>query len=176
MATTNSAFVKLTNAVLTGATVGSAGDARATFEQNAIPLVSGSYATRLDAAPNANLATAGFALNGAYVKTLSGTTAVNPDLTDLTSGATSYAGDTTFAKVFELIVYNTGAADITVAPGGSNPFTIGLNGTTPTLTVKAGDKVAIGYGTTGITVDSTHKVITITPTAGGSVALVVGGA
>lgn len=175
MATTSVAFAKLTNAVLTGTTVGSAGDARAVAEADVIPLVSGGYATRLDASPNANLATAGFAKNGVYVKTLSGTTAVNPDLTDLTSGATSYAGDTTFASFSLLTIYNTGAADISFAPGGSNPASIGMSGTGPSQTVKAGGRVTLDFGTP-ITVDSTHKVITITPTAGGSVALVVGGA
>jgi len=117
----------------------------------------------------------GFALNGAYHKTTSGTTGVTVDLTDLTSGATSSAGDTTFAKANKIRVYNAGTADMTVAPGGSNPSNLPkFAGTTPTLTVAAGSYIDFSNDA-GATVDSTHKTILITPTSGGDVVVAVGG-
>ncbi len=180
MATTASAFMKMTNAVLTGGTVGAAGAARAVNAQNIPPLVGASAATRLDTLTQADLATAGFAKNGVFLKTMSGTTAFSPDLTDLTSGATSYAGDTTFATVNLLMIKNLGAADMTIEVGGSNPFNWGYAGTTPKVTIPAAVAGVPGVFClsfpTGVTVDSTHKIILFTPTSGGSMALVVGGA
>jgi hypothetical protein len=118
----------------------------------------------------------GFAKNGVYHKTTSGTTGVTIDLTDLTSGATSYDGDTTFATVNQITFYNTGAADMTIAPGASNPSNIPkFTGTTPTLALPAGSTVTLKYPA-GVTIDSTHKTILITPTAGGDVFVGVGGA
>ena len=118
----------------------------------------------------------GFALNGAYHATTSGTTAVNVDLTNLATGATSNAGDATFAKVSKVRVQNCGSADMTVSPGASNPAPIPkMAGTTPTLTVAAGAYADFFLDTAG-TVDSTHKIITVTPTSGGDVVVAVGGA
>lgn len=180
MATTASAFVKLLNAVLTGATVGAIGAARAIKAENVPPLVAASAAIRLDALPQADLSSSGFAKNGTFLKTLAGTTPVTPTFVDLTSNATSYAGDTVFATVYMMLIKNLGAADLTLEVGGSNPFNWGYAGTTPKVTVPA----AVGAvpGTfclvfpTGVTVDSTHKTILLTPTADTSVAVVLGGA
>jgi hypothetical protein len=174
MATTKSAFVKLTAAQLVGATVAAAGQVVALNESNATQIVNGASGTRLDLALT-NLATAGYAKNGAATVALTGTTPVTITLADLTSATASSAGDTVFATVNKLVLKNTGAADLTVAPGGSNPFDLFLAGTTPTLTVPAGSTITI-ESVAGKTVDSTHKTILITPTAGGSFAIAVGGA
>lgn len=119
--------------------------------------------------------TGGFAKNGAIRLTLSGTTPKTIDLTDLTSGADSYAGDTTFASFSTLTLFNDGAAAVTFAPGGSNPASVGLAGTTPTLSVGAGVKHSLNYASP-VTVSGSAKNITITPTSGGSFILCVGGA
>lgn len=116
----------------------------------------------------------GFAKNGAFHVTTSGTTPVTCDLTNLVTNATTSAGDATFAKWNKIKVRNCGAADMTIAPGASNGATLGMGGTSPTLTVAAGAEVVIESGP-GTTVDSTHKNITITPTAGGDVVIAVGG-
>jgi hypothetical protein len=117
-----------------------------------------------------------FAKNGAYHKTTVTTTGVTMDLTDLTSGATSSAGDTVFATVYQMTFYNTGAADMTIAPGGSNPSNVPkFTGTTPTLLLPAGGQITLIYPT-GVTIDATHKTVLITPTAGGDVMVAVGGA
>jgi hypothetical protein len=121
-------------------------------------------------------ADAGFAKNGCYHKTTTGTTAVNVDYTDLTAGATSSTGDTSFASVNKVTVMNCGTADMTVGPGGSNPANFPkFAGTGPTLTLAAGCQHSFEVGTPA-TVDATHKILTITPTAGGDVMVAVGGA
>lgn len=117
----------------------------------------------------------GFAKNGAIHITTSGTTGVNPDLTNLATGATSTAGDTTFSTVNKITVKNCGSAAMTIAPGGSNPASLPkFTGTTPTLNLDPGAEVTF-YSDAGVTVDSTHKIILITPTSGGDVVVAVGG-
>lgn len=118
----------------------------------------------------------GFAKNGAIHITTSGTTAVSPDLTNLATGATSNAGDTTFATVNKIKIRNAGTAAMTVAPGASNPANLPkFTGTTPTLSLDPGAEIEF-FSDAGATVDSTHKVITITPSSGGDVVMCVGGA
>lgn len=135
---------------------------------------------RLDAMVT-DAAVLGYAKNGVFHVTTTGTTAVNIDLTNLATNATSTSGDTTFATYNMLIFYNlsgldgVAAADMTVAPGASNGVSKFLSGTTPTLTLGSSSRVAFEY-TAGVTVDSTHKIITVTPTAGGNFAVVVCGA
>lgn len=122
-------------------------------------------------------AVGGYAKNGAALITLTSTTAVSFDFTDLTIGATQpAAGDTTFATVNALILNNIGTHDLTIAPGGSNPAAFPkFGGTSPTLTIPAGSAICL-QNLAGATVDSTHKILTITPTAGGLLAVAVGGA
>lgn len=164
MATTLKAFLKLTTAgnllALTAPLVGQ--------------LVGGSAGTRVDQV-TVDFATDSYAKHGAAAVTLTGTTPVTLDLTDLTSNATSYAGDTTFATWNRLVLNNTGAADVTVAVGASNPARLLLAGTTPTLTIPANSAIPLASAA-GLAVDGTHKTITITPTAGGSFVLGVAGA
>lgn len=175
MATTGVNFIKQTNAVLSGATMGAAAAVVAMNPTSAVQLVNAGYATALDSSAS-DLSAAGFALNGCGRYALVGTTVKTVDLTNLATGAASSAGDPTFAKVMRLVIFNDGAADATVAAGGSNPFAIGLAGTTPTLTIPTGKTVVLNYATAGTTVDGTHKTIDVTPTAGGSICIAVGGA
>ena len=175
MATTNQGFVKITSAALVGATVQAANQLVAMNGSNVDEIVNGGGGVRLDKVVT-DFGTAGFALSGAIRLTLSGTTTKTIDLTDLTSAAASYAGDTTFAKFMTLVLYNDGAASVTFASGASNGASVGLAGTSPTLSVGAGKFHVLNYATAGVTVDSTHKTIDITPTSGGSFVLVVGGA
>ncbi len=121
----------------------------------------------------------GFAKNGGAVITLTGTTPINVDLLDLTlSGSSSIitGGDTTFATANAIIFNNIGAADLVVTIGASNGSRIPvLSGTSPGFTVPAGGVVPWFYPL-GLTVDSTHHVLTCTPTVGGTLAVCVGGA
>jgi hypothetical protein len=173
VATTLANFVKMTAAQLVGATVQAAGQLVALNGSNAAKVAAGAGGTVVDKLA-VDFSTDALAKHGAARFTFSGTTPKNMDLTDLTSASASSAGDTTFATISQLVFYNDGAADITVAPGGSNPASIGLAGTTPTLNVPAGKSVAIPYA--AAVVDGTHKVILMTPTAGGSLVVSVGGA
>lgn len=115
-----------------------------------------------------------YAKHGGVYLTLSGTTPVTIDLTALGSN-TVYAGDTSFATWNQIVFYNNGAQDLTVAPAGSNGARLQLNGTSPTITVAAGSYVTL-QSVAGLAVDSTHKGITVTPTSGGTIAICVAGA
>lgn len=126
-----------------------------------------------------DLALAGYAKNGCFQVTTSGTTGITIDLTNLATAATTTAGDLVFAKWNLLIFYNLSGVDgvtaaaMTVGPGGSNPLTL-FTGTTPTIALAASSRIVV-ENTTGVTIDSTHKTLLITPTAGGNFALCVGG-
>lgn len=121
-----------------------------------------------------------FAKNGGLYITFTGTTAVNVDLTALATAigvTSSQAGDTSLATANCLIFRNLSASGtITISPGASNPSSLPkFTGTTPTLSVDFGGTMII-YDPSGQTVDSTHKVITLTPSAGGAMSLCYGGA
>ena len=130
--------------------------------------------TRIDKVPGMD--TAGYAANGAAYLTLTSTTAITIDLTALaaTTGVV-VAGTSTFATWFKIILYNTGAVDLIVAAGASNGLRLPINGTAPTYTVPAGSHLVL-ESVAGFTVDGTHKTLTVTPTAGGSIGICVGGA
>lgn len=174
MATTFQGFVRLTVAALVGTTVRAVGKVVALNGSNANQVVAGGNGVRLDT-HTANLETDGYAKNGAATVALVGTTAKTIDLTDLTSVTDSNDGDSTFASFTKLILKNLGAGSLTIAPGASNPASIGLGGTTPTLTLAAGAEVVIKYGA-AVTVDGTHKTILITPAADTTFSIAVGGA
>lgn len=173
MATTGQSFVKLTNPQLVGSTVQAAGQVVALNPSNANQVVNGGSGISIDKA-FFDFSTDAFAKHGFNSTNLTGTTPVTLSLIDLTSGSTSFAGDTVFATWNKLMLYNTGAADLTVGPAGSNPARLQLNGTTPTITVAAGSHVTL-ESVAGLAVDSTHFALTVTPTAGGSFALGVAG-
>ena len=122
----------------------------------------------------------GFAKNGAIYVTLTGTTAISLDLTALSAsiGVTfAQNGDTSLTNVNALIVKNISqsASSIVMSPGASNPSRFPtFAGTTPSISLAEGDvycqSCAIGQA-----VDSTHKIITFTPTSGGILAIGYGG-
>lgn len=122
----------------------------------------------------------GLSKHGVFHVTTTGTTPVNIDLTNLTTNATSYAGDTTFATWNKIVAWNlsgldgVAAASMTMAPGGSNPAPLGLGGTSPTLTLPASSPVVL-TNKAGGTITSSAKIITVTPSAGGNFALAVAG-
>lgn len=123
-----------------------------------------------------DLSKQGFAKNGVFHVTTTGTTPVTLDLSNLATNATTQAGDAVFATVHQISFYNVGPADMTIAPGGSNPSNIPkFTGTTPTLNIPLGSAVVV-QSAAGVTIDSTHKTITITPTVGGDIVVCVGGA
>lgn len=175
MSTTGVNIVQVTNAVLEGATVGAALALSTMNPADAKQLELAGYVTRLDTLET-DLSKQSFAKNGGAYFTLSGTTAVTLSLLDLTSTTTFSTGDTVYATVNQLTIKNLGLADITIAPGGSNPSNFPkFSGTTPTLTIPAGSALVL-TSLAGVTVDSTHKTILITPTSGGAVSIAVGGA
>jgi hypothetical protein len=125
-----------------------------------------------------------YALNGCGYMTLATTVAGNIDLTDLTLAADARyktAGDTTFAKIGCLVLFNFSATALVLSPGASNPASFPVfTGTTPTLSIPAAvtgvPGVLVMRSPTLVTVDSTHKILTVTPTAGGTLSFAVGGA
>jgi hypothetical protein len=123
----------------------------------------------------------GNAKHGCFHVTLSGTTAVTFTLLNLTTNATSSAGDTVFATVYALKFFNLGSLDgttggtITVAPAGSDPFTLGYGGTSPTHPIYKGG-IYEWTNPAGVSVTSSVCQITVTPAAGGNFACVVSGA
>jgi hypothetical protein len=175
MATTLQSFLKVTVAALINATVQAANQVLALNPSNAAQIALGGNGVRLDYWVTDFSADAN-ALHGVTRFTLSGTTTKTIALTNLATGADSSAGDPTFAKFMTLVFYNDGAADVTVASGASNGASLGLAGTSPTLTIPAGKVVIVNYATAGVTVDGTHKNIDVTPTSGGSFVLGVSGA
>lgn len=135
--------------------------------------------TRLDSLL-VNLAVATYAKNGAVRITFSGTTPKTLDLTDTTTIAQSYAGDTAFASFTQLHFYNDGAQSIKVAIGATNGASLPLGASpggtdTPYLTIAAGAHHVLTFAS-AVTVDSTHKTLDLTPVSGGSLILLVGGA
>jgi hypothetical protein len=122
----------------------------------------------------------GFARNGALSIAFAGATPVNIDLTALGTavGASSIqAGDALFANMNVIVLKNTSSTSIiTIAPGASNPSRFPVfTGTTPTLAVGPGGCHVLS-DPVGQVVDSTHKTIALTPSAGGSILLAFGGA
>ena len=162
MATTGSGFFKFT----AGATVLVLAKSAATIN-DAIAALSG---TRLDQW-SANLASAGFAKNGASRIALSGTTPKNSDLMTLSTAADSYAGDVLFATFSQLIFYNDGTAAVTVTPAVSLGASLGFT----SLTIPANSTHILNFAMP-VVVDATHKDITVTPAATGSLCILVGGA
>ena len=119
----------------------------------------------------------GAAKNGCGLMTLVGTTPINIELTDLTlAGSSSIisAGDTSF-NVSTIIFNNIGNHELIITLGSSNPSRFPtLSGTTPGFTVPAGGCVP-WFSPTPLVVDSTHRILTVTPTSRGQLAFAVCG-
>jgi hypothetical protein len=122
----------------------------------------------------------GFAKNGALYVTLTGTTAVTIDFTNLANavGVTfAQGGDNSLTTFGALIVKNISltASSIVMSPGASNPSRFPtFTGTTPAITLALGD-VYCQSSAAGLAVDSTHKTLTFTPSAGGILVMAWGG-
>jgi hypothetical protein len=175
MSTTLSGFVVTKDPALIGAAVLAAPQVIALSDAAARQMNLDGGATRIDDQVF-NLAKAGFAKNAGVGLTLTGTTAITISLAALAAATgVVIAGDTAFATWNQLIFVNTGAVDLVLSPGASNPLGLQLTGTTPALTVAAGSRVVLET-VAGITVDSTHKNLTVTPTAGGTLNIGIGGA
>lgn len=173
MATTGSNFVQLTVAQLVGTTVQAANSVQPFNPDNATEIVRGGNGVLLDKL--SNLGKAGFAKNAGLLLTLTSTTAITIDMTNIaTATGVVVAGDTSFAKWNSIELNNLGSVDLTLSPGASNGNAMLLGGTTPTLTIPAGSSIPLASAA-GITVDGTHKTFTITPTSGGSLGITIGG-
>ncbi len=89
------------------------------------------------------------------------------------------AGDTSLATINALKIKNASSSfsTITVTEGASNPLRMPLilAGTTPSIALLVND-ILMEFSNAGETVDSTHKTLTFTPTAGGAILLAYGGA
>lgn len=196
MATTGSNFVEITTTTLSGSAVTTQPYLKSVGPKEASTIVEGSGGVVVDklmvdlaltSAPVAGTPgnvpihyapyIGNFAKNGALLLSLSSTTAQDVDLTDTTANTpASYVGDTAFSTVNVLVLKNIGATALTIKPGASNASDIPkFTGTSPTLQIPAGSTHVI-HSNAGVTVDSTHKVFTITPTSGGTLAISVGGA
>jgi hypothetical protein len=182
MATTKSGFVVTNKAALVGAAVVAAPAVEAMSDEAANVVAQAAAgnpgntgSVRIDA-PSINLATASYAKNAGVYLTLTGTTPITLDFTAIaaTTGVV-IAGDTAFATWNQIVLMNTGAVDLVMTPGGSNPLRTLLSGTGPGLTIPAGSTITLA-SVAGLTVDGTHKTLTFTPTSGGSLGLAIGGA
>jgi hypothetical protein len=162
MATTQSGFLKITEGAVSFLKTVSAGKVQSV--ESAIS------ATRLDY-QLVDLGRAGYAKNGVMRIVLSGTTLETIDLTNTATGTDAQAGDTVFASWSQLHFYNDGAASVTVAPGATNGATVPFTA----ITVAAGAR-HVFTPASAVTIDGTHKTLDITPTSGGSLIVIVGGA
>ena len=126
---------------------------------------------------SSDLSQDGYAANGVLVIVLATSTPITIDMTNPSAAqasATSFsqAGDALASALNRLYIVNYGAADVTVEVGASN----GVTGV-PTFAVKAGTKQRLDFGSTGLTIDSTHKTIKFDGSTGTpTVAVAYGGA
>jgi hypothetical protein len=174
MATTKQNFVQYTNAGLVGSTVQAAGQVVAVDPGTLHDVVTNNAGGTAIDKLGFDFSADGYAAHGAGGLTFSGTTPITIDLTNISGAATVSTGDNLSSALNTLVVQNTGAADITLAPGGSNPVSF-MSGTTPTITVAAGGAIALSWPA-GLTISSSHKTLLFTPTSGGSAVFAVAGA
>jgi len=174
MPTTGQNFVRLLASALVGSAVQAAGKVLRMNPSNAAQVAAGGSGVILDKA-SVDFSSDGLAKHGAATVALTGTNPATIDLTNLATATASNDGDASFATFNQLVFTNLGAGSVTIAPGGSNPASIGLGGTTPTLTLAPGATHTLSYPA-GVTVDSTHKTILLTPAADTVVGVAVAGA
>ena len=134
-----------------------------------VPIVTALGGIRVDLL-DADLSKADYAKNGSFRVALSGATPVTIDLTNTTAAAQSYAGDTSFAGWSQLNFLNDGTEPVTVTPGSSNPATLPFT----SLTLEPGDQPVFTPGAP-VAITSGAKNVTVTPTAGGSLIVSIGG-
>lgn len=117
-----------------------------------------------------------FAKNGGILLSLSGTTPQTIDLTDLTANTPAGTiGDTAFSKINSIVFNNSGAGAVVVTTGATTPAGLpAFNATSSGVTAAAGSCFA-DYSKAGVTVDSTHKLIVVTPAATTTLVVSIGG-
>lgn len=173
MATTGKNFVSLSSTGLPGSGLTANGVLMAVSAAQANSISASGLGTILDRI-TIDLAKAGYSKNGAVILQLTASTPVTVDLTSLGSVGVA-VGDLSFAKWYQLIPVNLGAAGVAIGPGASNPATLPLGGSSPTFTVLP-SAPTVWTSPTGTTVDSTHKTIKIDPGgSNGTLVLLVGG-
>lgn len=126
----------------------------------------------------------GYAKNGAFYVTTSGTTAVTIPLTNTATNTNGKTGDTVFATWNRIVCYNlsgldnTNSAAMTIGPAatnGNNLMVTSTNGTANRISLDGGGGVAVLISTNGTTVNAANAAVTVTPTSGGTFAMVISG-
>ena len=101
-----------------------------------------------------SLDTAGYTANGAVYLTLTGTTPITLNFTNLAAATGVVVGGITiFTGWNRIVFYNTGTTDLVVAAAGSLGLRLPINGTNPSYTVPAGSRLVLD-GVVGFAVDS----------------------
>lgn len=173
MATTGKNFAALSSGALVGTANASTGFLLAVDPATAGIYSNSGAATILDKFA-ANLAAANFAKNGGVIVTLSPSTPVTLDLTDLTSQSVR-AGDASFASWKEILFVNLGANPVDVGPGATNPLTTPLGGSSPVQRIAAGESTR-WQRPAGVAIDGTHKNLKLDPSSSAAtIAVLVGG-
>ncbi len=125
-----------------------------------------------------------YAKNGAFIVVLSGTTNATVPLTNTQTNTNSFAGDNVFATVNQIVFYNlssldgVASADINVIKSNTNGLGFGATGGNNAfagITVGGGSRVVI-ESINGLTVNAANCALLFTPTANGTIGVVVSGA
>lgn len=126
----------------------------------------------------------GYAKNGAFYVTTTGTNAVTVPLTNTATNTNGRVGDTSWTTWNRITLHNlsgndnTNSASMTVGPAatnGANLMITSTNGTANRITLDGRSAVTI-ESTNGVAINAANAAITITPSAGGTFACVVEGA
>lgn len=186
MAAGNSNFYTITNPAAVNGTYTAAGGVSFTNDFAEVKALAGAgYATAMDFTSNPvpGLAGAGYAKGAGVVFTFSGSTPITLNVAAIAAATgVVIGGDTSFALANRVFFQNTGAVDLSWAPGASNGLTMGVsavNSQVPSVVIPAAVNGVSGKylleSPTGYTVNATNKNITITPSAGGTLLLTIGG-
>jgi hypothetical protein len=139
--------------------------------------IAAGFGQDVDLPVTGDLSTIGYAKTAAIMLTFTGSTALTLDLTALAAATgVAVAGATSFTNWFYIFIQNisAGTKPFTMAPGASNPLRTQLGGTSPTFNLACGD-VHHWNTSAGAAVDSTHRILTFTPTSAGSGTVWIGG-
>lgn len=175
MATTNSGFAITANGTLVTSANAANGTVLVTQGGLATQLSNAGIATRLDS--ELDLSKANYAKNGGAYLSLSASTPVNVDLTNIIATATSQAGDGVFATIYDIQFTNLGTQPVDVGAAGSNPFLGPMKGTAPVTTVPAGGSIH-WHNPTGWSVTSgTNSILEFNPgSSAAQIGVAIGGA
>ncbi len=157
--------------------VGPAGALISVFNEIRDAYVAAGQGLAIDKLYDLDLADAGFAKTAAIALTFTGTTPITIDFTALAAATgVQVQGAPSFATVNRVNFLNpAGGSSCQIAPGASNPARTPFNGSSPVHTLAAGDDTHWNVAG-GLAVDSTHKTLTFTPSAGGMLLIGIAGA